>query len=96
MPNFIKSLKKTKCYLRTERALDFISLGKFQTILFLQRKNARSSAFGGLLTLVWVIAILAFSYLTLAAVFEESTFYLSSKSRVLSYFEVKNQTVPLK
>jgi hypothetical protein len=95
MTSFIKSIRRSKCYLNTFRFLDYISLGKYKSILYLERKNSKSSGFGGCLTILWILAIIGFTYVTLKAVFEESTFSLTSKSKVLSFYKILDTTKPI-
>lgn len=46
------------------------------------------------MTILWILAIIGFAYVTLMGIFEESIFYLSSKSKVLSYYEINDATKP--
>ncbi len=47
------------------------------------------------MTILWILAIIAFAYVTLKGVFEESIFSLSSKSKVLSYYKINDTTKPI-
>ena len=90
MENLKRKCLGSKFTINLQKCLQFISVGKFATILFLNRKNGKSSTCGGLITLIWGIAIIAYTYITLASVFHEETFTLSSTSKTLSYYHVQN------
>jgi hypothetical protein len=90
----MKSLKR--CCLGSKVAIIFgkfmklISVGKVETILYLNRKNAKSSVCGGFTTMIWGLLVIVYSYSILASVFREETSYLSSTSKTVSYYEIKN------
>ena len=82
----------TKCAINIQKCLEFISVGKFSTILYLNRKNGKSSVCGGVTTLIWGVIVFLFTFYTLSAIFREETVYLASSSKTLSYYELHNQS----
>lgn len=93
--------KLKRCCLGSKLALSFrkfmqwLSVGQVDTILFLNRKNAKSSTCGGITTLIWGMLVIAYAYTILASIIREETFYLSSTSKTVAYYQIADQKLPL-
>lgn len=78
-----KSLKsKLSSFLR------YVSLGKYQTVLFINDKeNYQSSVIGGILTIMIAIVLITYSSIVMNDIFDKRVFHLDQEYVPLSFIK---------
>lgn len=81
---YTSKIYKFICYL-----LEWISLGQYSSILYLKKKNEKSSSIGGFVTLVWYLIVLYYAVGQFLSVFRMEKWNLAQNTYTLSYYLFK-------